>query len=160
MRIKHSFAARVVTDPVDALRRLVYGRGALEACAEAIGIAHQTLSKKLSEEDGNCPSLRQAAAIDQFMDTDALAECFAARRGGIFIKLPAVSGELEELVQAWSRLLKEQADAAGAFSDAIADRKITAAEVDRFEAELRDVTVAGQQLVRAARARVGACGTS
>src|SRR6185295_8123747 len=88
MRIKRDFAVQVVTDPMEALRRAVYGR--LEAVAEALGKTHQTVSKKLSEEDGNCLSLRQAAAVELFLDTDTLAECFAARRRGVFIKLPEV----------------------------------------------------------------------
>lgn len=156
MRIKRTFAARLVTDPVEALRRVVYGSVALDACAESVGVSHQTLSKQLNEEDGNCPSLRRAAAIELFMDTDALAECFAARRGGIFLKLPALdrARQPEDLVNGWANFITEFADASRAFSEAVADNRITAAEVDKFHKELRDLTAAGEQLVMTARARV------
>ncbi len=154
MRNKRTFEVQVVTDPYEALRRAIYGPGVLEACAESVGVSHQTLSKQVNEIDGCGLSLRRAVALEQFIDTDALAECFAARRGGIFLKLKSVSGTLPELAAGWSKLLKEQAEAAAAFSDAVADGKVTAAEVNRFEAELRDVAVAGQHLVLAARARI------
>ena len=92
MRNKRTFAVQLVTDPGEALRRMVYGIGALEASAETVGVSHQTLSKQLNEEDGAGLSLRRAAAIEKFLDSDLLAECFAARRAGIFIRLPTLEG--------------------------------------------------------------------
>lgn len=155
MRIKRSFAVQVVTDPVEALRRVVYGGGALEACADAVGVSHQTLSKQLNEEDGNGPSLRRAAAIEQFMGSDALAECFAARRGGLFIKLPSLQAFAGgALVQDYAKFVSEFAEASKVFSDGMADGKLSRDEVLKFQKELRDVYTAGEQLVRDALARV------
>lgn len=155
MRVKRSFAVQVVTDPMEAVRRMVYGGGALEACAGAVGVAHQTLSKQITEADGNTLSLRRAAALEQFMDSDELAECFAARRGGVFFRLPSLAdGGDPAFMAGYSQLIGEFAEASKTFSEAVADGKLTVEEVDRFEKEFRDVTVAAQQLVRAARAKV------
>lgn len=155
MRIKRTFAAKVVTDPNEALVHAVYARaGQLEACADTVGVSHQTLSKQLNEADGVGLSLRRAGAIERFLDSDALAECFAARRGGLFIKLPALEGgDLPaELVNGYSSLIGAFAEASKAFSEALADRRITPAELDRFQKDLRDVYAAGERLAQAARA--------
>lgn len=155
MRVKRSFAVQVITDPMEAVRRMVYGTGALEACAGAVGVSHQTLSKQISEAEGNTLSLRRAAAIEQFMDSDAMAECFAARRGGIFVKLPQLpDGNDPAFMAGYSKLIGEFAEASKSFSEAVSDGSLTGAEVDRFEKEFRDVTIAAQQLVHAARAKV------
>jgi hypothetical protein len=155
MRNKRSFAERVVTDPMEAVQRMVYGAGALEACADTLGVSHQTLSKQLNEVDGNGLALRKAAALEQFLDSDLIAECFAARRGGLFVKLPAIpAGADPHFVAGYARLIDEFAQASHAFSEAVADGKISADEVERFRKELRDVTIAGEQLLRSALARV------
>lgn len=155
MRVKHVFAPEVVTDPMEALRREVYGRGALEACAEAIGKSHQTVSKKLHEEEGNCFSLRQAMAIEQFLETDALAECFAARRGGVFIRLPKVPASaasgVSGLVALYSELVQAFSESSAAFSTSLKDGNVDLAEVERVHKELRDVYTCGEQLVAAAK---------
>jgi hypothetical protein len=152
MRVKRSFAVQVVTDPHEAVRRVVYGAGTLEACAEAVGVSHQTLSKQLNEEDGAGLSLRRSAAIEAFMDSDALAECFAARRNGVFIKLPPADGGPGDLVAGYSKVLSAFAEASKDFSEAVADGRVTPAEVDRFQKHWREACQAGEQLVRAARA--------
>lgn len=157
MRIKRNFATKVITDPVEALVRVVYGTaGALEACADTVGVSHQTLSKQLNEADGTTVSLRKAAAIEAFMDSDALAECFAARRGGVFIKLPSLESSLlpPELVQGYAKLVREFAEASAAFSDAVDDGSFSQPELDRFQKELRDVYRVGESLVQTARARL------
>lgn len=152
MRLKRSFAAKVITDPVEALVRVVYGTGgALEACADTVGVSHQTLSKQLNEVDGNTISLRKAAAIETFLDSDALAECFAARRNGVFIKLPPADGGPGDLVAGYAKVLSAFAEASKDFSEAVADGRVTHAEVDRFQKHWREACQAGEQLVRAAR---------
>lgn len=155
MRNKRVFATRVVTDPLEAIRRSVYGRGALEACADECGISHQLLSKQLNLEPGAGELwLSRAMRIESLLDTDALAECAAARRDGLFVKLPDVMLADAELIQGYSRLLTNFAEASRSFSAALADGKLTEAEVDDFQKHLRDVYTAGEQLVRAARSRV------
>lgn len=154
MRNKRDFAVQVVTDAMEAVRRVVYGRGALQACAESLGISHQTLSKQLNEEEGTQLSVRKLLAIEAFMDTDAVAECFSARRGGVFVKLPDPGLGDAELLRQHARMAAAYAEASRAFSIAIADGKITAAEVDIFAKDLRELYAAGESLVQAARVRV------
>lgn len=155
MHTKHEFAPHVITDPVEAVRAVVYGRHALEACAKAVGVSHQVLSRQLNAEDDSThlPAQR-AAAIADFMDSDALAECHAARRGGLFVKLPPVpaSGE-RELTASFAKLVREFSEVAQAFSKAVTDGSVFADEVDVLEKELRDVYATGEVLVRVARAK-------
>lgn len=154
MRVTHQFAPQVVRDPVEALRRAIYDRHALEAAAMAIGVSHQTLSKKLNPDEEAQLSLRQAAAIEAFLDTDALAECHAARRHGVFVKLPAAQQgpDAGRLTGDFARLVREFGETSEAFSSMVGDGQVTAAEVDRLEKELQDVIKAGLRLVRDARA--------
>lgn len=156
MRIKREFAVAVVTDPMEVVRREVYGRGALEAFAESLGKSHQTVSKQINEQDGNCLRLREAVAFEAFFDTDALAECFAARRRGVFIRLPeapqGADAGVAGMVAIFSRLVQEFSQSSAAFSDSLQDGRIELAEVERLEKELRDVYAAGAQLVVAGRA--------
>lgn len=156
MRNKRSFAVQVVTDAMEALRRVVYGRGCLEACADNLAITHQTLSKQLNEEEGTSFSVKKLQSLEQFLDADAIAECFAARRGGVFIKLPPIDTTLlpEEMTRGWALLIAEFAASSKAFSDMVADGRIAKAELDRFHAELRDFYAAGERLVETLRARM------
>jgi hypothetical protein len=157
MRNKRTFEQKVVTDPHEALQRMVYGPGALEACAKAVGVSHQTLSKQINEVDGNDIGLRRSVAIQEFMDSDSLAHCFAAMRGGMFIKLPKVSaGAAPEMVAGFAQLVSEFSDVSKAFSDSMADGHMSAAEIERFEKEAREVYMACEQLVQAARRRLAA----
>jgi len=156
MRVTHVFAPKVVTDPVEALRRAVFDRHALEACAQAIGVSHQTLSKYFNADEEAQISLLRAAAIEQFLGTDALAECFAARRGGVFLKLPAAkAGAQSPSMVRFAALVKEFGEAVKAFGEAEDDQRVEPAEVDRFEKELRDVYTAGAQVVAALRLEQG-----
>jgi hypothetical protein len=161
MRKTYEFAVKVITDPEEALRRVVYDSHALEACAQAIGVSHQTLSKKFNPEELAELSLRQAAAIEQFMKTDALADCFAARAGGVFLKTPTVEDKdpNANVVADYGKVVKEFAEANSAFAEMLADNTIGADEVDKLEKEMRDVFVRGLLLVRHARGRVGKGGT-
>jgi hypothetical protein len=155
MRNKRTFEAKVVTDPQEALQRMVYGPGALEACADAVGVSHQTLSKQINEVDGLGISLRRAAAIEQFLDSDGLAHCFAARRGGLFIKLPKLDkSAAPEMVAGFAKLVSEFSDVSKAFSESMADGHMSAEEIARFENEAREVYMACEQLVQAARRRL------
>ena len=155
MRNKRDFAVVVVTDFMEAARRVVYGAGALQACAETLGLSHQTLSKQLNEEEGTQLGVRKLMSIESFMDTDAFAECAASRRGGVFLKFPDPDmGGAPELVRGYAKLVGEFADTSRALSDGMADGQLSAAEIDRVEKELNDVYVAGAGLVAAARARL------
>ena len=155
MRVTHVFAPGVVTDPVEALRRVVYDGHALDACAQAIGVSHQTLSKFFNPDEEAQLSMRRGAAIEQFMGTDALAECFAARRGGLFVKLPAVGAASDApAIAQFSDLLREFSEAAREFSATVGDGKVEQAEVDRFRKELRDVYMAGERAVEALQREV------
>lgn len=160
MRVKRAFATQVVIDPSDAMRRMVYGVGALEACAATVGVSHQTLSKQLNEEEGNCLSLRRASAIELFMDSDLLAECFAARRGGLFIKLPVIQASddagIAGLLALYSRMVQEFSESSEAFSASMKDGRLDAVEVDRIKKEIRDLYTAGEQFVAAAEVLVRA----
>lgn len=152
MRNKRTFAVQLVTDPGEAMRRMVYSVGTLEACSDTVGVSHQTLSKQLNEEDGAGLSLRRAAAIEKFLDSDSLAECFAARRNGIFVKLP----ELEDaqlppaVLRGFSTLVTAFAEASRDFSTAVEDGRFTQCELDRFRKDLQDVYKAGETLCRLA----------
>ena len=157
MRKTHDFAPGVITDPLEAVRRAVYDHKALEASALAIGITHQTLSKKLNPDEPAQLSLLQAAAIEQFLDSDALAECFAARRRGLFVKLPPPSLTADaSLVKAYAELVREFSEATRSFSEMLADGRVDAAEVERFRKELRDIYTSGEELAQVATARIGA----
>lgn len=153
MRVNHDFAPQVVRDPVEALRRAIYDGHALEASAMAIGVSHQTLSKKLNPDEEAQLSLRQAAAIEAFLDSDALAECHAARRRGVFVKLPdpAHAPAAGRLTGDFARLVREFGETSEAFAAMVGDGVVTSAEVDRLEKELQDVIKAGLRLVRDAR---------
>lgn len=156
MRVKHVFAPRVVTDPNEALRRMVYDAGALEACAQAIGCSHQTLSKKLNPDEEAQPSLGQAAAIEQFLDSDALAECFAARRGKLLVSVPQFDGVPDhELLDLSAKHLKELGDFSAMLSKALqGDRQIDAGELASIEKEYREAAGAFAALMARARAMV------
>ncbi len=156
MRVTKVFAPKVLTEPLEALRRVVYDHHALEACAEQLGISHQTLSKCFNPDEEAQLSLRRACAIETFMDTDALALCFAARRGGVFYKLPTAAphGASPVLMTQFSTLLKEVSEAVEAFSAGMANGELDAAEVDRLEKEIHDVMAQGMRLVAEARADV------
>ncbi len=154
MRVKHSFAPGVVTDPTEAIRRAVYDAAALEACAQAVGISHQTLSKKLNPDEEAQLSLRQAAAIEQFLDTDILAECFAARRGKLLVDLPTFEGLPDkELFELSARHLQELGDFATVLQGALRDdKRIDAGELARIEKEYREAAGAFAALMERARA--------
>lgn len=155
MRVVHHFAPKVVTDPVEALRREVYDRHALDACAQAVGVSHQTLSKQLNPDEEAQLSLRRAAAIEGFLDTDALAVCFAARRGGVFYKLPKVDTAGGVLNERFAHLLKEFGDTVQAFSDGVGnDGRLDKPEVDRLEKEGQEVIAEIVRLVSVARAEL------
>jgi hypothetical protein len=156
MRNKRIFAVQVVTDPAEAMRRVVYGAGALEASSEAVGVSHQTLSKQLNEEDGAGLSLRRAAAIEQFMDSDALAECFAARRRGLFVKLPDLNAAdlPAAFVRGYGTLVTAFAAASRDFSAAVEDGRFTSEELERFRKDLQEVYKSGEMLVRLATASI------
>ena len=156
MRNKRVFPVRVITDPVEALQAAVYGRTALDACAQAVGVSNQTLSKQLNEVDGLHLSLRRAVAIDRFLGEATLARSFAAASGGVFVPLPERGIPARSLTYGWAKLVSEFAQASQAYAEALADERMTPEEVDRFEAELRDVTVEGMALVQAARAALQA----
>jgi len=158
MRVTKVFAPKVVTDPLEALRRVVYDHHALEACAEQIGVSHQTLSKQFNPDEEAQLSLRRACAIEAFMDTDALAECFAARRGGVFYKLPALATSTDNpVMEQFSGTLKEFSEMVQAFSEGMANGSMCAAEVDRFEKEGHDVMRALLMTVAEMRAAVARC---
>lgn len=157
MRKTHVFAPGVVTDPLEAMRRMVFDARALEAAALATGITHQTLSKQLNPEETAQLSLLRAAAIEQFLNSDALAECFAARRGGLFIKLPpAPTPATRELVSSYALLVKEFGEATRAFSEMLADGRVDEAELAGFRHELRDLYTSGEQLAQVAEAQIRA----
>lgn len=151
MRVKRSFARVVVTDTLEALRRMVYGRGALEACADECGYSHQLLSKQLNQEPGAGELwLKRAEAIEALLDTDEWVEAHCARRGGFFVRLPPIpAGADATFVEGYTKLLAEFSEASKAFCEALADGKISVQEARKFHRELRDVTVAGEQLVLA-----------
>lgn len=153
MRVKRDFAPKVVTDPVEAVRRMVYDATALDACAQAIGVSHQTLSKKLNPDEDAQLSLRQAAAIEQFMDSDALAECFAARRGKLLVSVPKFDGVTDqELLQLSGRHLQELGEFSAVLSNALAnDKTIDAVELGRIEKEYREAAGAFAALMERAR---------
>jgi hypothetical protein len=155
MRVAHHFAPKVVTDPVEALRRVVYDHHALEACAQAVGVSHQTLSKQLNPDEESQVSLRRAAALEGFLDTDALAMCFAARRGGVFYKLPQVQPGVGVLNERFAVLLREFGQAVQAFSDGMGnDGHLDTTEVDRLEMEGQEVIAEIVRLVSVARAEL------
>jgi hypothetical protein len=154
MRVKHVFAPKVVTDPNEAVRRMVLDAHALEACAQAIGVSHQTLSKKLNPDEDAQLSLRQAAAIEQFLESDGLAECFAARRGKLLVTLPNFDGVTDqELLQLSGKHLQELGEFSAALSNALSnDKTIDADELDRIEKEYREAAGAFAALMARARA--------
>lgn len=157
MRVKHHFAPGVVIDPVEAIRRVIYDRGALEAAAQAIGVSHQTLSKQLNPEEEAQLSARRLAALEQFMDTDAVAECFAARRGKLLIDVPRMDGLGDQaLFELSARHLQELGDFATELQRALhGDRKIDDAELATIEKEYREAASAFAALMARARAMAG-----
>lgn len=156
MRNKRVFAVKVETDPHEALLRAVYERGALEASAQAIGVSHQTLSKKLNELDGQSLSLRKATAINDFLDPGVLARTFAARAHGVFVQLPEAHKPevLDDLHRGFAKFVQEFAESTAAFSALVRDGRVTQPELDRFHKEFADVVVAGEQLLTVAQAMV------
>lgn len=135
---------------------MVYGAAKLDAAAKLLGISNQTLSKDLNQVDNNGLWISRAASLEEFFDSDGLAECFAARRGGLFVKLPSVpEGADPGVVQRYSQVVKEFAEFSAAIGDALGDGKLDAAEVRKFQKELRDVYTAGEHLVREALASLG-----
>lgn len=148
---QHHFEEKVVTDPVEAVSRIVYVSGKLYAAALAVGVSHATLSRQLADDDTHLP-VRRAFAIADFLDSDVLAECAAARRNGLFVKLPKIeSGGPGVLLDGFARLTREFSESTSAFAEMVADGRVEHAEVDRFEKELHEFYVAGEMLVRAAR---------
>ncbi len=154
MNKKKIFPERVHTCPLEAIREAVYKPHALEACAAATGVTTKTLSMQLNDEGSHLSVLR-SAAIEKFLDTDVLAECHAARRGGIFIKLPAsIDDGVEELRTEFSVFIKEFGETSLAFSEMVADGKIEAHEVDRFEREAREMWAQTERMIRLSRLKI------
>ena len=148
MRKTHHFAHRVVIDPVEAIKSEIYGHHALEACARAIGVSHQLLSRQLNDDEHTALSLRRGAALADFLDTDALALCLAARRGGVFVKLPsAEAAHASDVVAEFSRVVKEFSDVGQATAKATADGSIKQAEVDELRKEAHDLWAAMERLL-------------
>ena len=148
MRKTHHFPVRVVTDPVEAIKAEVYGRHALEASALAIGISNQLLSRQLNDDELTSLSARRAAAVADFLDTDALAHCHAARRGGVFVKLPtAQAAHATDVVAEFSRVVKEFSDVGQATAKATADGSIRQVEVDEMRKEARELWAAMERLL-------------
>jgi hypothetical protein len=153
MNKRHDFAQKVVTDPLEAVRRIVYDARKLDAAALAVGVSHTTLSRQLADEDTHLP-VRRAFAIADFLDSDVLAECSAARRGGVFVKLPASESKaFTELLEGFASLTHEFSHAAHEFAAMVSDGRIEPDEVDRFEKALHEVYAHGEQLKLVARAR-------
>lgn len=147
MRKNHDFAPALVTEPVEAIRRVIYDSHALEASAQAIGLSHQTLSKKLNPDEEAQLSARQLAALEQFLDTDALAECFSARRGGVFVKMPAAGDQSDKLLEDFRRLAQAFGRSTDDFCSVVADGKVTLAEFEKLRMSLHAVFVAGERLI-------------
>jgi len=153
MNKRHVFADKVVVDPLEAVRRIVYDAHALDAAALAVGVSHTTLSRQLSDDDTHLP-VRRAFAIADFLDSDVLAECAAARRGGVFVKLPACpSNAVSELLEGFAQLTQEFSQAASEFAQMVADGRVEPEEVDRFEKALHGLYSQGEQLKLIARER-------
>lgn len=133
----HAAAARIIED---------HGYGALDKTAGALGKSPDVLGKKLREEGTHKLSDREASAIADFWNDDRLAQAHAARRGKILVAVPSFEGIADtELMECITRFTTEVGDVCRSFHESMADRRITAEDVARFRAELRQCYVAGEE---------------
>ena len=152
MRIKRNFPTEVVRCGLEAIRRLVDGKG-IDNTARGLGITNQALGKQLDpHEDSTHLSLLRAQAIADMYDSDCLAEAEAARRGGIFIHTPDLSGvsDVEVLTQ-YTRMMSEFGQFSHVLESSLEDGSIDAAEFARLELEMHHCIAAGAELVQRLR---------
>ena len=152
MRIKHHFPQEVVRCGLEAIRRLVDARG-IETTARALGITHQTLGKQLDpHEDATHLTVLRAQAIAAMYDSDCLAHAEAARRGGIFIPTPDLSGTSDvEVLTQYTRMMREFGEFSAVLEKSLSDGKIEPDEFQRLEKEMHDRIAAGAELVQRLR---------
>ena len=152
MRIKHHFPQEVVRCGLEAIRRLVDARG-IETTARALGITHQALGKQLDpHEDATHLTVLRAQAIADMYDSDCLAHAEAARRGGIFIHTPDLSGTSDiEILSQYTRMMREFGEFSAVLETSLADGKIKPEEFQRLEKEMHDCIAAGAELVQRLR---------
>ena len=152
MRIKRNFPTEVVRCGLEAIRRLVDGKG-IERTARALGITNQTLGKQLDPHDDTTHlTVLRAQAIADMYDSDCIADAEAARRGGIFIHTPDLSGVSDvEILTQYTRMMSEFGDFSHVLEKALADGKIDHLEFTRLELEMHHCIAAGAELVQRLR---------
>lgn len=152
MRIKRNFPQEVVRCGLEAIRRLVDANG-IEKTAVRLGITNQTLGKQLDPHDDTTHlTVLRAQAIADMYDSDCLAHAEAARRGGIFIPTPDLSGTSDvEVLTQYTRMMREFGEFSAVLETSLADGQIAPQEFQRLEKEMHDCIAAGAELVQRLR---------
>ena len=152
MRIKRNFPQEVVRCGLEAIRRLVDAHG-IEKTARVLGITNQTLGKQLDPHDDTTHlTVLRAQAIADMYDSDCLAHAECARRGGIFVHTPDLSGVSDvEILTQYTRMMKELGEFSTVLESSLEDGKINADEFQRLEKEMHECIAAGAELVQRLR---------
>lgn len=117
-------------DPVDALHAAVLAsKLGIAGVAKRIGRSPQVLYNKFSESMPQSePSVREALAMADAIETTVFAEAVAEHFGGVFVRLPNASGSDDGLLQDYMDIMQRLGDLAREVTEARQDGVISPEE--------------------------------
>lgn len=145
-------AAQLPTDMQDAFYRVVHDHG-VEKLAGKMGLSPGVLYNKAnpSDEHGNKPTLADGVVASVVSGDDRIAQAFCHTLGGIFVRLPDLSGlTTDALVLHLTEIGAEGGDFYRAIHEALElDDTISRSEFDLIEREaLQFIAVIHEGLLR------------
>lgn len=130
-----------------------YPGGAL-ALAPQLGKSASSLSHELNR---NYPTaklgLHDAVKISVLTGDHRVLTAFAAECGCLVVPIASNAGGEAETLEALGQLAREFADVVATTGAAMADGRVTAAELDHMEREVGDLVAVAQRVLQLARAR-------
>lgn len=132
------------------------GKTGVAALAHRMGRSPGVMYNKFSDHcETAALTLRDALAIQDATDSDALAEAIAATRGGIFVKLPDLGGAADDdVLTDFLALIDKEGVLARTLTEARADGLIESHEFDAVRADADRLIAAVHRLLVDLRSQV------
>lgn len=113
--------------------------GGWDAIAGALGMSRDALENRVYERKGQACSVDVSLQMQKFTGTTHFAEALAVMSGGVFMKLPDVEADEDELLSQFNELYAELGELSGMFKQAIKDGEIDKRERAELVAEAQKI---------------------